>query len=70
MAFGTCPFESEEEGVKRLAILNGRYTVPQGRRFYMCSFSQNFVDLVARMLQVHAYAVINHLARVCTGALL
>ena len=52
MAFGTCPFESEEEGVKRLAILNGRYTVPQGRRFYMCSFSQNFVDLVARMREL------------------
>ncbi|CAM9484570.1 unnamed protein product [Hapterophycus canaliculatus] len=32
MAFGHSPFESPREGVMKLAILNGKFTIPRGRR--------------------------------------
>lgn len=52
LAFGRSPFESAREGVLRLAILNGRYTVPAGRRMRSAVFSQGYVDLIKSMLEV------------------
>lgn len=61
LAFGWSPFESATEGVKRLAILNGRYSFPNqyvtgkdgSREIKMrnCTFSQKFCDLISDMLQ-------------------
>lgn len=52
LAFGHSPFESVREGVLRLAILNGRYTVPTGRRMRSAVFSEGYVDLIQQMLLV------------------
>lgn len=52
LAFGRSPFESPVEGVLRLAILNGRYTVPPGGRMKNCVFSNGFLALIQRMLIV------------------
>jgi len=52
MAFGRSPFESPKEGVLRLAILNGKYPRPAGNRQKDCTYSNEFMDLIQRMLQV------------------
>ena len=52
LAFGHSPFESTREGVLRLAILNGRYSVPAGRRMRSVVFSEGFVALIQEMLAV------------------
>ena len=52
LAFGHSPFESVREGVLRLAILNGRFTVPAGRRMRSVVFSEGFVALIQQMLAV------------------
>jgi len=51
LAYGTSPFESPTEGIKKLAILNGRYSYPPGRRMRDCTFSESFTDLIDSMLQ-------------------
>eukprot|EP01041_Mallomonas_annulata_P003372 gene3372-6672_t len=50
LAFGRSPFETPQEGVLRLAILNGRYTVPAGNRNRNCVFSNGFMNLIQSML--------------------
>jgi serine/threonine kinase 16 len=52
LAFGRSPFESPKEGVLRLAILNGRYTIPENGRNKDCTFSPAYLALMARMLAV------------------
>jgi len=52
LAFGRSPFESPKEGVLRLAILNGRYTVPAGGRNKDCTFGSGYLKLMASMLAV------------------
>jgi serine/threonine kinase 16 len=61
LAFGWSPFESAAEGVKRLAILNGRYSFPNQYvtskdgskeiKIRNCNFSQRFCDFISDMLQ-------------------
>jgi serine/threonine kinase 16 len=50
LAFGRSPFETPQEGVLRLAIINGRYTVPAGNRYRNCVYSPGFMRLIERML--------------------
>jgi hypothetical protein len=50
LAFGRSPFESPKEGVQKLAILNGRYTVPAGRRIRSTVFSEGYVALIQKLL--------------------
>ena len=52
LAFGRSPFESAREGVLKLAILNGSYSVPAGRRMRTCVFSEPFMSLIKAMLAV------------------
>ena len=52
LAFGRSPFETPREGVLRLAILNGRYSYPQGMRNRNCGFSSGYVSAIDSMLQV------------------
>ena len=52
LAYGTSPFESPTEGIKKLAILNGRYSYPPNRRMRDCTFSESFTDLIDSMLQI------------------
>jgi len=52
LAFGTSPFESSAEGIKKLAILNGRYSYPSGRRMRDCIFSEAFTCLIDSMLHI------------------
>ena len=52
LAFGTSPFESSAEGIKKLAILNGRYSYPSGRRMRDCIFSEAFTSLIDSMLHI------------------
>lgn len=52
LAFGRSPFETPKEGVLRLAILNGRYSTPAGLRNKDCVFSEEYMQLVERMLKV------------------
>jgi serine/threonine protein kinase len=52
VAFGRSPFETSKDGVLRLAILNGRYSVPPGQQNKDCVFSDEFMALVSSMLQV------------------
>ena len=49
-AFGRSPFETLREGVLRLAILNGTYTVPSGNRHRNIEFSSAFAKLIDNML--------------------
>ena len=58
MAFDAwSPFESEVEGVKRLAILNGKYSFPPQRRNALgCAYSEGFCDLVSRLLSLDPLA--------------
>lgn len=69
LAFGRSPFESPREGVLRLAILNGRYSLPSDRRSRDCTFSTGFEKLIESMLQVDhsnrpfAQEVIEHCER-------
>mmetsp|Transcript_16582 Transcript_16582/g.24947 ORF Transcript_16582/g.24947 Transcript_16582/m.24947 type:complete len:537 (-) Transcript_16582:176-1786(-) len=52
LAFGWSPFESPKEGVLKLAILNGRYSIPSQRRNRDTTFSAEYVELIESMLQV------------------
>ena len=57
LAFGDNPFESPVEGVKRLAILNGSFTMPaHGKhplpRFRTTEYSKEYLDLIRMMLVV------------------
>jgi serine/threonine kinase 16 len=52
LAFGHSPFETAKEGVLRLAILNGRYHVPNENKMRECKYSDAFVDLIKVMLQL------------------
>lgn len=53
LAFGRSPFESPRDGVQKLAILNGRYTVPAGRRMRATVFSEGYVNLIQKLLVVN-----------------
>eukprot|EP00607_Mallomonas_marina_P003393 CAMPEP_0182432384 /NCGR_PEP_ID=MMETSP1167-20130531/55953_1 /TAXON_ID=2988 /ORGANISM="Mallomonas Sp, Strain CCMP3275" /LENGTH=404 /DNA_ID=CAMNT_0024619823 /DNA_START=243 /DNA_END=1454 /DNA_ORIENTATION=- len=50
LAFSRSPFESPVEGVLRLAILNGRYSIPVGNRMRDVIYSDGFMKLIAKML--------------------
>ena len=52
LAFGWSPFESKREGVLRLAILNGRFTIPTGNRMRDITFSSKYIGLIQQMLQL------------------
>ena len=62
LAFGWSPFESAAEGIKRLAILNGRFSFPdmyvltsngsKNVKNRDCNFSPSFCDMITDMLQV------------------
>ena len=52
LAFGRSPFETVREGVSRLAILNGRYSLPIDFKNRDCQFSDGFVGLIESLLQV------------------
>jgi hypothetical protein len=52
MAFGRSPFETPKEGIQRLGILNGKYTVPHDKRMRNVVFSDNFLYLIETMLNV------------------
>ena len=53
LAFGRSPFETAKEGVMRLAILNGKYTVPAGRRMRNCVYSEDLEKVLLQpMLQL------------------
>lgn len=52
IAFGRSPFETPREGVLRLAILNGKYSLPAGNRNKDCVYSDEFVELIEHMLRV------------------
>ena len=58
MAFDAwSPFESEVEGVKRLAILNGKYSFPSQRRNALgCVYSEGFCDLLRSLLNLDPLA--------------
>lgn len=51
LAFGRSPFETPKEGVSRLAIMNGKYSVPADRQHRNCRYSEAYVQLIQRMLQ-------------------
>ncbi|CAN0317114.1 unnamed protein product, partial [Laminaria digitata] len=54
MAFGHSPFESPREGVLKLAILNGKFTFPRGRRGPLgAEYSTGFCDLISWMLDAN-----------------
>ncbi|CAM9862295.1 unnamed protein product [Ectocarpus sp. 12 AP-2014] len=51
MAFGHSPFESPREGVMKLAILNGKFSFPRGRRGPLGQeYSTGFCELIGWML--------------------
>ena len=52
MAFGWSPFESAAEGLKKLAILNGRFTFPDPCWRRGEAYSPRFCSLVEAMLVV------------------
>lgn len=52
MAFGRSPFETPEEGVLRLGILNAKYSYPKNFIMKDCQFSRLFIDLVDSMLSL------------------
>lgn len=52
IAFGSCPFESPRDGVLRLAILNGRYSIPSQNTHRDCVFSDGYIQLLQRLLSV------------------
>lgn len=52
IAFGRSPFETTREGVLKLAILNGRFTIPAGGRIRNCVFSSGYISLIESMLLV------------------
>jgi serine/threonine kinase 16 len=55
LAFGSSPFESPREGVLKLAILNAKFSFPQGHTNALgVTYSREFVALVASMLQVRS----------------
>jgi serine/threonine kinase 16 len=51
LAFGRSPFETPKEGVLRLAIMNGKYSYPPDRTHRNCRYSENYLNLIKRMLQ-------------------
>lgn len=52
LAFGWSPFESKKEGVKRLAILNCKYSYPSDYRMRNIKFSEKFAKIVDSMLKL------------------
>lgn len=52
LAFGRSPFDLAKEGVSKLAVMNGKYTVPNHACNRDCQFSNAFLQMVADMLQV------------------
>ena len=52
MAFGWSPFESSVEGLKRLAILNGRFSFPEPCWRRGEAYSPSFCNLIEAMLIV------------------
>ena len=52
IAFGSCPFENSRDGVSKLAILNGRYSIPSLNTHRDCMFSDGYVQLLQRLLAV------------------
>ena len=67
IAFGSSPFENTRDGVLKLAILNGRYGVPNHNRHRDCVFSEGYVHLVRRLLAVDLAERprMNEVIRVC-----
>jgi serine/threonine kinase 16 len=51
MAFGHSPFENERDGVLRLAIMDGRFSFPQGRLHRGNSYSDGFCDIICSALK-------------------
>lgn len=51
LAFGRSPFETKD-GVQRLAILNGKFSMPSGRIYRGCTYSEQFEIMINAMLQV------------------
>ena len=51
-AFGRSPFETTKDGVLKLAILNGKYTTPQGARNRDCVFSPRYLQIIQNILNV------------------
>ena len=47
LAFGSNPFESSTEGVQTLAIMNGKYLIPENNIHGGVKFSARFVKLVS-----------------------
>lgn len=54
LAFGRSPFDSPKEGVSKLAIMNGKYSIPNNGRNRDCLFSARFLMLIEEMLRVDA----------------
>ena len=52
MAFGWSPFESSAEGLKKLAILNGRFSFPDPCWRRGEAYSPRFCSLIEAMLVV------------------
>eukprot|EP01040_Poterioochromonas_malhamensis_P008144 gene8144-8808_t len=52
LAFGRSPFETPKEGISRLAIMNGKYTVPADRQHRNCRYSEAYIQLIQRMLNL------------------
>ncbi|CAN0369274.1 unnamed protein product, partial [Phaeothamnion confervicola] len=50
LAFGHSPFESPREGVLKLAIVNGKFSFPPGRRCGGNAYSDGFCELVQWVL--------------------
>ncbi len=51
LAYGYSPFEPPKEGLSKLAILNGKYSIPAGGKY-----SARFIQMVQMMLQLDAAA--------------
>ena len=59
LAFGNSPFESPKEGVLKLAILNGRFSIPaKNANIHGVVFSSGFVGLIQAMLQVTPFSAV------------
>jgi serine/threonine kinase 16 len=71
IAFGRSPFETAKEGVLRLAILNGRYSTPAGNRNKDCTYSDDYMELIERMLKVDIAErpYVEEVIRTCQGLL-
>lgn len=54
LAFGRSPFDSSKEGVSKLAIMNGKYQIPNNGKNRDFQYSARFLALVEQMLHVDA----------------